>query len=133
MRRRMIALSYVIIVLIAAVPGRAQENPSPSAQTRLQPKFALPVEPVSAIVTAFRSHAVVALGNVEFRGNEQAHTFQVSLIRDPRFTAVANDILVEFGNSRYQDLVDRFMRGEDIAYDLLRRVWQNTTQVEYEW
>src|SRR5262249_51911639 len=72
-------------------------------------------------------------GNVEFRGDEQVHAFQVSLVRDPRFTAVANDILVEFGNSRYQDVVDRFVRGEDVPYESLRRVWQNTTQVEYEW
>jgi hypothetical protein len=93
----------------------------------------VPVEAIPAIVEAFRSHAVVALGNVEFRGNEQAHAFQVALIRDARFTAMANDILVEFGNSRYQDIVDRFIRGESVPYDSLRRVWQNTTQVEYEW
>jgi len=98
-----------------------------------QPKPATPVDPIPAIVEAFGSHAVVALGNVEFRGNEQAHAFQVSLIRDPRFTAVANDILVEFGNSRYQDVMDRYIRGEEVPHDSLRRVWQDTTQVEFEW
>lgn len=91
-----------------------------------------PVEPIPAIVEAFRSHPIVALGNVE-GGNEQSHAFQLALLRDPRFTAVASDILVEFGNALYQDVVDRFVRGEDIAYESLRRVWQNTTQVEYEW
>jgi hypothetical protein len=70
---------------------------------------------------------------VEFRGNEQTHAFQVSLIRDPRFAAVADDILVEFGNSRYQDVMDRYIRGEEVPHDSLRRVWQDTTQVEYEW
>lgn len=91
-----------------------------------------PVEPIPAIVEAFRSHPIVALGNVE-GGNEQSHAFQLALLRDPRFTAVASDILVEFGNALYQDVVDRFVRGEDVAYESLRRVWQNTTQVEYEW
>ena len=78
--------------------GRAESQPTP----------AIPVDPVPAIIDAFHSHAVVALGNVEFRGNEQSHGFQLELIRDPRFAAVVNDILVEFGNSRYQEIVDRF-------------------------
>jgi hypothetical protein len=103
-------------------PVRKQPSPAPAA----------PVEPISAIVEAFRSHAIVALGNVE-GGNEQAHAFQLALLRDSRFTAVATDILVEFGNALYQDVVDRFVRGEDVPYESLRRTWQNTTQVEYEW
>jgi hypothetical protein len=123
----------IACLIISALLARAQTLPTIPVQTQLQPKLAAPVEPISAIVQAFQSHAVVALGNVEFRGNEQAHAFQVVLIRDPRFAAVANDILVEFGNSRYQDFVDRFIRGEDVSHDSLRRVWQNTTQVEYEW
>src|SRR5207302_5537757 len=97
------------------------------------PKPAIPLDPVAAIVDAFQSHPVVALGNVEFRGNQQSHDFQLQLIRDARFAAVANDILVEFGNSRYQDIVDRFVSGEDVPYASLRGVWQNTTQIEYEW
>jgi len=105
--------------------------PAP-VQKQASPGPAAPVEPIRAIVETFRSHAIVALGNVE-GGNEQSHAFQRSLIRDPRFTAVANDILVEFGNALYQEVVDRFVRGEDVPYESLRRVWQNTTQVEYEW
>ena len=115
--------SRFVIIGAAALAGRAQS----------QPQSAMPADPIPAIVEAFRSHAVVALGNVEFRGNEQSHAFQVKLIRDPRFTDLANDILVEFGNARYQDIMDRFVRGEDVPYELLRRVWRDTTQVECEW
>jgi hypothetical protein len=97
------------------------------------PKPAVSVEPIAAILNAFRSHAIVALGNAEFRGNEQCHNFQVSLIRDPKFTASVNEIVVEFGNARYQDVIDRFVRGEEVPYESLRQVWQNTTQVEWEW
>ena len=92
-----------------------------------------PVEPIGAIVEAFRAHSIVAIGNVEFRGNEQCQAFHRSLVRDPRFAAAVNDIVVEFGNARYQDVIDRFIRGEEVPPDSLRRVWQNTTQVEYEW
>jgi hypothetical protein len=38
-----------------------------------------------------------------------------------------NDIVVEFGSSRYQDLMDRFMRGDESPDAALRQVWQNTT------
>jgi len=70
---------------------------------------------------------VVALGKGD-HGNEQGHAFRLSLIRDPRFTTTVNDIVVETGNALYQDLMDRFVQGEDIPDLSLRRIWQNTTQ-----
>jgi hypothetical protein len=96
-------------------------------------KMATPLEPVAAIVDAFRSHPIVAIGNVEFSGNQQCHAFYQALLRSPKFTAVVNDIVVEFGNSMYQGVMDRFIRGEEVPYEELRQAWQNTTQVEYEW
>ena len=38
-----------------------------------------------AIAEAFRWHVIVALGNVEFRANEQYHAFELSLIATPGF------------------------------------------------
>jgi hypothetical protein len=92
---------------------------------------ARPVEPIEAIVGAFRTHSLVAIG--EDHGNEQEHAFLRTLVRDPRFAATVNDIVVEFGNSRYQDLIDRFMRGEQVGNDVLRRVWQDTTGITGVW
>jgi len=89
------------------------------------PPAAAPVEPIGAIIDAFRSHSVVALPDAH--GNEQAHAFLMSLIRDPRFAATVNDIVVEFGSARYQDVIDRFSRGEEVPYASLRMVWQNIT------
>lgn len=86
-----------------------------------------------AIAQAFKTHQIVAIGNVEFRGNEQSHKFQLALIRDPRIAAVLNDVVVEFGSARYQEVIDQFIRGEDVPEESLRRIWQNTTQIEYEW
>ena len=65
--------------------------------------------------------------------NEQAHVFRMSLIRDPRFAKVVDDIVVEFGNSRYQDIMDRFVGGEDVPHTQLQQVWQNTTQAHEIW
>ena len=89
---------------------------------------AVPVEPFSAILDAFKTHQIVALGEGP-HGNEQGHLFRLSLILHPRFAMMVNDIVVEFGNSRYQQVMDRFVAGEDVPYDSLRQVWQNTTHV----
>ena len=91
------------------------------------PKPNRPVPPVQAIVDAFASHDVVALDEGR-HGNEQAHQLRLKLIRDPTFARNVNDIVVEFGSARYQELMDRYVRGEDIPAGELRRAWQDTTQ-----
>ena len=92
----------------------------------------MPQDPITAIVDAFDSHNVVAFGEGMHR-NDQSHALRLALIRDPRFTAVVNDIVVEFGNARYQEVMDRFVRGEDVPREELRQVWQNTTQAHAVW
>ena len=95
-------------------------------------KPAVPLDPVDGIIAAFRTHRVVALGEGD-HNNEQGHAVRMKLIRDPRFAKAANDIVVEFGNSQYQDVMDRFMAGEDVPQATLSRVWQNTTQAHAIW
>jgi hypothetical protein len=92
---------------------------------------ARPAEPIGAILDAFRTHSIVALG--EDHGNEQEHVFLRALVRDPRFAATVNDVVVEFGNARYQEVMDRFVRGEQVADDELRRVWLDTTGITGVW
>jgi len=96
-----------------------------------RPRPAVPVEPVGAIIDAFRSHQLVALADPH--GNVQMNAVRLSLIRDSRFAATVNDIVVEFGNARYQQRMDRFVRGEDVAEEALREVWQNTTIPNIGW
>src|SRR5678815_5224298 len=86
-----------------------------------------PLEPIAAILDAFKTHDVVALSDAH--GNLQNHAFRLSLIRDPRFADVVDDIVIELGNSRYQDLADRFVSGTDVPLALLRKVWDDTTGV----
>jgi hypothetical protein len=87
----------------------------------------VPVEATSAILEAFQTHQIVALPDAH--GNQQNHAFRLALIRDRRFAATVNDIVIELGNSRYQDLADRFVRGEEVPDRALQRVWRDTTQV----
>jgi hypothetical protein len=44
-----------------------------------------------------------------------------------------NDVVVEWGNARYQDVIDRFVRGEEVADTSLRQVWRNTTTPTTLW
>jgi len=92
---------------------------------------ATPVDPVDAIVDAFRTHALVALADPH--GNEQVHAFRLALIRDPRLAGVINDVVIEFGTARYQDVIDRFISGEDVPDSAVRHVWEDTTQIEFDW
>jgi len=88
---------------------------------------ATPLEPIGALLEAFRTHSIVMLGHAH--GNIEKARFQLSLVRDSRFAAVVNDIVEECGNSRYQETIDRFVRGEDVAYMELRRVWEDAFPV----
>jgi len=86
---------------------------------------AVPVDPIAAVVDAFDSHRFVA---ILVNGFEEEHRFRLSLLNDPRFVSKVDDIVVEFGGSRYQDVMDRFIAGDEVPYNELKRSWQQTTQ-----
>ena len=95
-------------------------------------RSAVRLDAIAAILDAFRSHQIVALGE-GLHGNNQAHAFRLALIRDPRFPSVVNDVVVEFGSSRYQAEMDAFIGGTDVPYAELRKAWQDTTNATAIW
>ncbi len=105
-------LRWMVLASLLALP--AQVRP------------AVPLEPVAAMVDALRTHTVVAVtaGHGETRGYALAQL----LIHDPRLIAAINDIVIEEGSARYQDVADRFVRGENVPMASLRHVWRDTTQ-----
>jgi hypothetical protein len=109
---------FTVLLTVTAASSPAQQS-SP-------PRPAVPLEPVPAIVDAFRSHSVVAV--TAGHGQERGYAFLLSLVRDPRFVAVVNDIVIEEGSARYQDVADRFIRGDEVSDESLSQIWQNTTQ-----
>ena len=94
---------------------------------------AVAIDPVDGIVAAFGSHDVVALTEGAGHGHDQGHAFLVSLLEDPRLVGVVDDIVVEWGNSLYQDVIDRYTSGRDVPFTELRQVWENTTQPHTVW
>jgi hypothetical protein len=96
------------------------------AQTAAPPLPA-PTEPIPRIVAAFQTHNVVTISDPH--GNVQVQAFILSLIRDPRFRGVVDDIVLETANARHQDAIDRYVRGEDVPRAVLRKAWQDHTVV----
>jgi hypothetical protein len=117
MLRRCTRLAILQALLIASVAASGV----PQSQAK-------PDEPIAGILAAFRTHRIVAVPDAH--RNTAIHAFLLALIRDQRFSAVVNDIVVEFGNALHQDLVDRFVRGDDVPYESLRRAWLDTTQAQ---
>jgi hypothetical protein len=115
MRKRLFG-GFVLLQFVLAPAGAAQNA---------QPHAATSADPIAAIVEAFRTHDVVTL--TDPHGNVQIQSFLLSLVRDRRFPDVANDIVIETASARYQDAIDRFVRGDDVSPDILRKAWEDHT------
>lgn len=94
-----------------------------AAQT--EPRLAVRIDPIDGIVEAFKHHNVVMLPGGH--GSKLFHDLLLSILRDPRIQGTVTDVVVEFGSSRYQDLIDRYVRGDALAASAIRRAWQDTT------
>ncbi len=88
---------------------------------------------VDLIVSAFQQYPLVALSEGAGHGQIETRDFFTALIHDRRFTPSVKNIVIEFGNARYQSLMDRYVSGEAVARDQLRHVWEDTTQVSGIW
>jgi erythromycin esterase-like protein len=124
--------AVLIAALLCAPAPRANAGRPPTAPEVSAPGALIPVEPIAAILDAFQTHPIVALGEGP-HGNEQGHAFRLALIRDPRFAATVTDIVVEFGSARYQALMDRFVNGADVPDSALKHAWQDTTVTTSVW
>jgi hypothetical protein len=83
----------------------------------------VPEPAVQAILAAFDQYQVVAMP--EAHGMKDLDDFILALIRDPTFWDKVDDIVVEGGNSRQQDLLDRYIAGEDIPITEARNIWRD--------
>ncbi len=93
-----------------------------SAQEQIKPQDA-----GNAIISAFANHSIVMLGEVH--GNKQEYEFLRSLVSSPYFTDRVNDLVLEYGNSLYQETVDRYVAGERVPMEEVQKAWRNTTAI----
>ena len=90
-----------------------------SAQAPMQqPDVKINGDPQGSIWRLFDTYDLVAIS--EMHRSKEVHEFLRSLIRDPRLTKHrVTNIVVEFGNAKYQSIADRYaMDGKASAFEL---------------
>ncbi|HVN03664.1 MAG TPA: hypothetical protein VMT86_04550 [Bryobacteraceae bacterium] len=83
-----------------------------------------PQEPVQGIAGLFATYRIVMLG--EIHGCRQQYEVLSRLVANPAFGDRVNDIVVEFGNAKYQQLVDRYTAGENVPFEQVQKAWRDT-------
>jgi hypothetical protein len=81
-------------------------------------------DPVQGIVKLFETYRIVMLG--EIHECRQQYDLLSKLVAAPAFAEHVNDIVVEFGNARYQEIVDRYIAGENVPLDQVEGAWRDT-------
>ena len=82
---------------------------------------------IDLVVSAFEQHPLVAVSDGAGHGQVETRNFFAALIRDRRFAPTVRNVVIEFGNARYQTVMDRYVSGEPVPRDELRHVWEDTT------
>jgi hypothetical protein len=103
--------------LLSAIVSIALAGPSRAAEPVVRPAL-------DGIFAAFETHALVGLADQHELANELV--FYTTLVRDPRFAATVGNVVAEFGASQHQEILDRYLAGEDVPYSELSKVWRNT-------
>ena len=116
--------SALLVLLLAAIPtiSRAQ-TPQQAKPIGSEP---IPELAIPAILAAFDKYEVVAMP--QGHGMQDLNDFIFSLIRSPEFAEKVNDIEVEFGNSLYQPILDRYIAGENVPFTEIEKIWRKTGQ-----
>jgi hypothetical protein len=79
---------------------------------------------IDGVLGLFQQRPVVVL--CDDHGLAEEEVFYSLLVRDPRFAATVGNVVVEFGGEAYQGTIDRYVAGEDVPIEELRRVWTET-------
>jgi hypothetical protein len=105
-------------VLLAAsnLAAAAQKAPNILPEPTVSPA-------IDGILAGFQNHPLVAIGNHE--DYAQQEDFYAALVRDPRFAREVGNVVVEFGASAHQDIMNRYLNGGDVSFSDLRKVWSD--------
>lgn len=78
---------------------------------------------VQSLVRLFDTHRIVMFG--EIHECRQQWDFLRRLVADSGFHSRVNDIVMEFGNARFQDVVDRYTSGDTVPEAQVQRAWRD--------
>jgi hypothetical protein len=80
-------------------------------------------DPVQGILKLFETYRIVMFG--EIHECRQEYELLRRLVGAPGFGERVNDIVMEFGNARYQDVVDRYISGENVPIEEVQGAWRD--------
>jgi hypothetical protein len=81
---------------------------------------------VAGVLAAFRHASVVVLD--DRRGDLADANFRLAVLDSPGIVSTVQDIVVGFASARYQDVLDRYIDGQDVSPEQLAKVWRDTTE-----
>jgi outer membrane protein OmpA-like peptidoglycan-associated protein len=88
---------------------------------------------IDLVLSAFEQYPLVAVSEGAGHGELETREFFAALIRDRRFAPTVRNLVIEFGNARYQAVIDRYVTGAPVTRDELRHAWEDTTQISGVW
>ncbi|MER3317721.1 MAG: hypothetical protein RIB79_05460 [Allomuricauda sp.] len=80
---------------------------------------------IARIVEAYNSTSIVAFG--ERHDQIELTEYYKTLINDISFQEKVDDIVLELGNSFYQEVLDRYVSGLNVPFEEVRNVWFSAT------
>ncbi len=81
---------------------------------------------VQDVIGAFKGANLVALGERHWAREDSE--FRLKLIRHSAFAQTVTDVVIEFANPLYQELLNRYVNGGAVLPTDRRKIWQDTTQ-----
>jgi hypothetical protein len=119
------AVSNVSAIAERLRSGLTTPTPAPNAgySTLVSPAEPQPENAYNAMARLIKTHDVVMFGEVH--DSEQEYDWLCKLVKTPGFSDRVDDIVVEFGNARYQKTVDRYVAGEDVPFDEVQNAFRN--------
>jgi len=76
---------------------------------------------IDGVLVAFQNRPLIGIG--DHHGLAQQSAFYAELVCDPRFARNVGNVVVEFGGAASQSIVDRYVAGDTVRYEELRKVW----------
>lgn len=86
-----------------------------------------PADPIDYIRHSMQEYPIVCLAEGGHQAKEP-HRFLRRVLSDRTILETADVVIVEFANARYQHVLDAYIRGEEVPFSELSKVWRDTAQ-----
>jgi hypothetical protein len=122
-----ITCAFITASLVDGPLIRAQKPDISASQNVRVPEESTGIDAIAqSLISVFGQADIVALG--EAHGRRLDSDLRIALVRQPDFAKKVHSIVVEFGSTKAQATLDRYIRGENVSRAQLEEVWKSTTQ-----